>query len=132
MNDLRLKLTNYRTTCIFSKKCIKKGSIVSLFTQSQYNCFTDYINKVLILYFKSLNLNNNLPNEIIDLIIEKTQYKRYINQWGIIQYVNWRSCGFLKIYFPLPTLYNSLYSNSFINIDHYNSSENESDESDSN
>ena len=74
MNDLRLKLTNYRTTCIFSKKLIKKGSIVSLFTESQYNCFIDYINKVLILYFSKYlkNTYNELENSMLNIRLIKT------------------------------------------------------------
>ena len=74
-----VKKATYRTRCQFSKKIIEKGTYISRFNHNQYNCFVENISNIL----------SNLPNDIIELIIKKTNYENYINLWGIMQYTNW-------------------------------------------
>lgn len=68
-----------RSLCQFSKQIIYNDTLLSLFTEEQYNNFVLKIKQHL----------SSLPEEIIDIIIDKTNYKYYINQWGILKYVDW-------------------------------------------
>tara|TARA_Y100000591_G_scaffold332209_1_gene368688 strand:- start:2479 stop:2886 length:408 start_codon:yes stop_codon:yes gene_type:complete len=71
--------TQYRTRCQFSKELIEKNTYIIQFNRNQYNYFVENIKR---LFF-------NLPDDIIDLIIKKTNYENYINHWGLVEYVNW-------------------------------------------
>lgn len=65
--------------CQFSKQKIIAGELLMLFTEYQYNNYISKIKQYL----------SFIPDEIINIIIEKTHYKNYINQWGILKYVDW-------------------------------------------
>lgn len=70
----------YRLLCPLSKKYIKKNNIACLFNKRQYENFKKIIYNCLYLY---------LNNDIIDLIIEFTGYKKYINRFGHLIYAYW-------------------------------------------
>jgi len=74
-----IKIAQQPTRCQFSKRWIVEDARLSLFTQRQYRDFCLSIKNYL----------SNLPDEIIDIIIDMTNYKYYINQWGILAYVDW-------------------------------------------
>ena len=74
-----IKIAQQPSRCQFSKRWIVEDARLSLFTQRQYRDFCLSIKSHL----------SNLPDEIIDIIIEMTNYKYYINQWGILAYVDW-------------------------------------------
>lgn len=74
-----VRMAQRKSLCQFSKKLIYPDTLLTLFTEDQYNNFKIKIKEHL----------SYLPEEIIDIIIEKTNYKCYINQWGILDYVDW-------------------------------------------
>lgn len=78
-DTILVKLAQYQKLCQFSKKHVEPGSILSLFTEKQYKIYREKLRIYL----------SKLPEEIVDLIILKTGYHRYINQWGILEYVDW-------------------------------------------
>lgn len=75
------KYASYRTRCQFSKRIIEKGDSISLFTLHDYNRFVGIVKRTLYRY---------VPEDIIEYIIEKTQYERYINYWGLSKYVEFK------------------------------------------
>lgn len=75
------KYASYRTRCQFSKKIIEKGDSISLFTLDDYNRFVGIVKRSLYRY---------VPEDIIEYIVEKTQYERYINYWGLSKYVEFK------------------------------------------
>ena len=75
------KYASYRTRCQFSKRIIEKGDSISLFTLDDYNRFVGIVKRSLYRY---------VPEDIIEYIIEKTQYERYINYWGLSKYVEFK------------------------------------------
>ena len=78
-DTILVKLAQYQKLCQFSKKHVEPGSILTLFTEKQYKRYREKVRIYL----------SKLPEEIIDLIILKTGYHTYINQWGILEYVDW-------------------------------------------
>jgi len=79
--DIQLhRRSKYRTLCQFSKKIVKPGNYVSNFNRKQYDSFYKTIYEIL---------TDILPNDIIDIIIEKTNYKKYIHHWGLTRYIDW-------------------------------------------
>lgn len=75
------KYASYRTRCQFSKRMIEKGDCISLFTLHDYNRFVGIVKRTLYRY---------VPEDIIEYIIEHTQYERYINYWGLSKYVEFK------------------------------------------
>ena len=78
--NILLRRSRYRTRCQFSKKIIKPGNYILQFDKKQYQYFYKSVYKIL---------NHILPKVIIDIIIEKTNYKKYIDHWGLVLYVDW-------------------------------------------
>jgi hypothetical protein len=76
-----IKLANYRDFCPFTKTPIRHNSIICLFNKKQYEVFIKTIKELL----------NRLPDDLIDLIIEKTKYKKYIGRFGHHSYTHWSS-----------------------------------------
>ena len=74
-----IKIAQQPSRCQFSKQWILEGTRLSLFTRRQYHDFCLSIKSHL----------SNLPHEIVNIIIEMTNYQYYINQWGILAYVDW-------------------------------------------
>ena len=74
-----IKIAQQSSRCQFSKQWIRQGTCLSLFTQRQYSDFCLSI-KCHLSY---------LPDEIVNIIIDMTNYRYYINQWGILAYVDW-------------------------------------------
>ena len=109
------KYSSYRTKCQFSKKIIEKGTIISLFTIHDYNKFVEHINNLLFKFF---------PDEIIDYIIHKTGYERYINYWGISEYTEFRP--------SIHILNNLLPNNKYSNDDDTNDDTNDETNDDTN
>ena len=74
-----IKTANDFMRCPFSKKIIKPRTIICLFNINQYISF-----KKQIYYTLSI-----LPDDIIELIIKKTNYSNYINRFGKEKITNW-------------------------------------------
>lgn len=68
--------------CPFSKKIIKPKTMLCLFNKYQYNNFVVEITKLL---------SSKLPDEIINIIIEFTNYKKLLNKTGLEKFVNWQN-----------------------------------------
>ena len=69
--------------CPFSKKIIKPKTLLCVFNKHQYNNYVNYITEI----FK-----HKLPIELIDKIIEMTNYKSKINRTGLQEYTDWINC----------------------------------------
>ena len=78
-NIIVIRTAQRKSLCQFSRKIIQPDTLLTLFTEDQYKIFEMKIKQYLSL----------LPEEIINIIIDKTNYKYYINQWGILNYVDW-------------------------------------------
>ena len=74
-----VRVAQRKSLCQFSKKIIQPDTMLTLFTEDQYNSYKTKIKQFL----------SGLPEEVVEIIIEKTNYKHYINQWGILDYVDW-------------------------------------------
>jgi len=66
--------------CPFSKKLIKPKTMLCLFNDYQYNHFVNYIISIFI---------EIIPLELIDKIIDFTNYKKLIQRTGLCAYTNW-------------------------------------------
>jgi hypothetical protein len=66
--------------CPFSKKLIKPKTMLCLFNEYQYNHFVNYIISIFI---------DIMPLELIDKIIDFTNYKELIQRTGLCAYTNW-------------------------------------------
>jgi hypothetical protein len=66
--------------CPFSKKLIKPKTMLCLFNEYQYNHFVNYIISIFI---------DIMPLELIDKIIDFTNYKKLIQRTGLCAYTNW-------------------------------------------
>jgi hypothetical protein len=75
-----IKFATYITRCPFSKKLIKPTNKICLFNKEQYDAFKIFINEILKQY---------LPLEIIDIILERTGYKKLIGRFGFDRYTHW-------------------------------------------
>ena len=74
-----IKTANDFMRCPLSKKIIKPGSLICLFNMNQYISFKKQLYNILSI----------LPNDIIELIIKKTNYLKYINRFGKEKNTNW-------------------------------------------
>ena len=74
-----IKTSTYITRCPFSKQLIRPPSIICLFNERQFDIFKQ------ILYTQL----NYLPNDIIDIIIEKTGYKHLLHRFGHEKFAHW-------------------------------------------
>jgi hypothetical protein len=75
-----IKFATYTNRCPFSKNIIHPTNKICLFNLEQFEAFKKIINKVL---------PTLLPEELIDLIIEKTGYEKLIHSFGLINYTYW-------------------------------------------
>jgi hypothetical protein len=66
--------------CPFSKKLIKPKTMLCLFNNFQYQHFINYIISIFI---------DIIPLELIDKIIDFTNYKELIQRTGLSAYTNW-------------------------------------------
>ena len=66
--------------CPFSKKLIKPKTMLCLFNDYQYNHFVNYIISIFI---------EIIPLNLIDKIIDFTNYKELIQRTGLCAYTNW-------------------------------------------
>jgi hypothetical protein len=66
--------------CPFSKKLIKPKTMLCLFNEYQHNHFVNYIISIFI---------DIMPLELIDKIIDFTNYKKLIQRTGLCAYTNW-------------------------------------------
>jgi hypothetical protein len=66
--------------CPFSKKLIKPKTMLCLFNDYQYNHFVNYIISIFI---------EIIPLDLIDKIIDFTNYKELIQRTGLCAYTNW-------------------------------------------
>jgi len=88
-----IKYSNYIQKCPFTKKVISKNIKICLFNEKQ---FMEFKNIILNL-FESI-----LPIEVIEIIIEKTGYKKLIGRFGKEEVTNWKK---------------NTYKNNTLNID---------------
>ncbi len=75
-----IKSASYQTRCPFSKTLIKPKNKICLFNDEQFAAFTRIITEELTKLF---------PEEIIDIIIEKTGYKKLIGRFGHENISHW-------------------------------------------
>ena len=94
-----LKIASDITRCPFSKKLIKPNDKICLFNQEQFNAFSKIINEQL-----QLILLISIPIELIDLIIEKTRYEKFIGRFGHVDFAHWTKTTKTKK--PKITIYN--------------------------
>ena len=66
--------------CPFSKKIIHPKTMLCVFNQYQYNYFVKQIIKILSL---------NLPFDLIEKIINLTNYNKLLNRTGLVEFTNW-------------------------------------------
>jgi hypothetical protein len=66
--------------CPFSNKIIKPKTMLCLFNNYQYKHFVNYIISIFI---------DIMPLELIDKIIDFTNYKKLIQRTGLCAYTNW-------------------------------------------
>ena len=74
-----IKSSTYTKICPFSKKIIKPNDIICLFNQLQFNAFKELLYKQL----------SQLPSDIVDIIIKKTKYEKFIHCFGHKKYAFW-------------------------------------------
>jgi hypothetical protein len=115
-----IKLATYTTRCPFSKGLIKPSNKICLFNQVQFDAFNVFINEELQLL---------LPPEIIDLIVEKTGYKKLIGRFGFDRYTHW-TIKYKKIRHPRINLerFENQIIDSDSNSDNNSNSDDNSDE----
>ncbi len=87
MKEPTFIISHITRRCPFSKKIIKPKTILCLFNQYQYNNFTIEITRLL---------SNRLPDDIINIIIEFTNYKKLLNRTGLEKFVNWQDKDYIS------------------------------------
>ena len=75
-----IKFATYSNRCPFSKNIIHPTNKICLFNEQQFEAFKQIISKAL---------PAQLPEELIDLIIEKTGYQKLLHRFGLIKYTHW-------------------------------------------
>lgn len=75
-----LKYATYTTRCPFSTTLIHPRNKICLFNTEQFEAFKRIVNEELIKF---------LPFEIIDLIIEKTGYEKFLGRFGHASVSHW-------------------------------------------
>ena len=80
-------VSHIRRQCPFSKKIIKPKTMLCLFNQYQYNNFAMEITRLL---------SSRLHDEIINIIIEFTNYKKLLNRVGLEKFVNWQDTNYIS------------------------------------
>ena len=75
-----LKINLYRTRCPFSKKIVRKDETMCLFSPKQYKEFENEITNIFY---------DVLPLELIEKIIQETNYHRLIGRYGYLPVANW-------------------------------------------
>ena len=78
-----LKINLYRTRCPFSKKIVRKDETMCLFSPKQYKEFENEITNIFY---------DVLPLELIEKIIQATNYDKLIGRYGILPVANWEKC----------------------------------------
>ena len=73
--------------CPFSKIIIYPNTMLCLFNKHQYNSFVIQITEIL---------SNKLPNDLIEKIIELTNYKKLLDRTGLEQFTNWKPDYYLS------------------------------------
>jgi hypothetical protein len=82
MKDPIFIVSNITRRCPFSKNIIKPKSILCVFNKYQYSYFVTQIKEILF---------PRLPEDIINLIIDFTNYKKLLNRIGLENFVNWQN-----------------------------------------
>ena len=67
--------------CPFSKNIIKPKTMLCIFNKYQYDNFAIEITRLL---------SPRLPDDIINIIIEFTNYRKLLNRVGLEKFVNWQ------------------------------------------
>jgi len=75
-----IREATYITRCVFSKELIKPHNKICLFNKQQYDAFEKIIYEVL---------DSRLPGEIIQLIIQSTNYQNCIGRFGHEKITHW-------------------------------------------
>jgi len=75
-----IREATYITRCAFSQELIKPHNRICLFNTQQYDAFEKKIYEVL---------DTRLPTELIELIIESTNYKNLIGRFGHEKMTHW-------------------------------------------
>ena len=75
-----IREATYTTRCVFSQKLIKPNNRICLFNNQQYEAFEKIIREVL---------DVRLPPDLIDLVIQLTNYKNHIGRFGHEKMTHW-------------------------------------------
>ena len=93
-----LKINFYRTRCPFSKKIVRSNETMCLFSQKQYKEFENEITNIFY---------DILPLELIEKIIQQTNYHKLIGRYGILPVANWEKCSIKRKLKTLQLINNS-------------------------
>ena len=93
-----LKINLYRTRCPFSKKIVRSNETMCLFSQKQYKEFENEITNIFY---------DILPLELIEKIIQQTNYHKLIGRYGILPVANWEKCSIKRKLKTLQLINNS-------------------------
>ena len=75
-----IREATYTTRCMFSRKLIKPNNRICLFSKQQYEAFENIIYEIF---------DSRLPTELIDLVIQSTNYRNYIGRFGHEKVTHW-------------------------------------------
>jgi len=87
MKDPIFIVSHITRRCPFSKNIIKPKSILCVFNKYQYSYFVTQIKEILF---------PRLPEDIINLIIDFTNYKKLLNRTGLEKFVNWQDKDYIS------------------------------------
>ena len=79
-----LKINLYRTRCPFSKKIVRSNETMCLFSPKQYKEFENEITNIFY---------DILPLDLIEKIIQETNYHKLIGRYGSLPVANWEKCS---------------------------------------
>ena len=81
MKDPIFIISRVTKRCPFSKTLIYPKTMLCVFNKHQYNSFVIQITEIL---------SNRLPNDLIEKIIELTNYKKLLDRTGLEKFTNWK------------------------------------------
>ena len=81
MKDPIFIVSRVTKRCPFSKTLIYPKTMLCVFNKHQYNSFVIQISELL---------SNRLPIDLIEKIIELTNYKKLLDRTGLEKFTNWK------------------------------------------
>lgn len=87
MKDPIFIISRVTKRCPFSKILIYPKTMLCVFNKHQYNSFVIQITELL---------SNRLSNDLIEKIIELTNYKKLLDRTGLEKFTNWKPDYYLS------------------------------------